>query len=128
MPFDASVVRCQKIIDHFQEEIDLGNLRSGDPLPSGAEMARQFDCHRTTAYKAVKTLQERGYVISGPLGTVVAPPTRVWWRLRDILETLERRGENPTLLDGGGTSCIMGKSATVAWHPKDEVWQLEPPQ
>lgn len=128
MPFDASVVRCQKIIDHFQGEIDQGALAPGDPLPSGVEMAEQFSCHRTTAYKAVKTLQEKGYVISGPRGTVVAPPSRVWMRLRDVLDTLERRCENPTFLDGGGVIGIVGKSASIVWSPKHEEWCLEGPQ
>ncbi len=128
MPFDDVVVPYRVIADHYRDVIDVGGLQPGDPIPNGADLAREFDCHRTTAYKAIGTLKDWGYVISSPVGTFVAPTSRLWERLTDILNALERRGEDPTVLATNGVPVIVGKSASALWDPEEEKWKQEVPK
>jgi DNA-binding GntR family transcriptional regulator len=47
--------------------IENGHLKPGDKMPSGAELAEQYECHVTTAYRALHKLAHLGF-ISGLTG------------------------------------------------------------
>jgi DNA-binding GntR family transcriptional regulator len=64
-----------QIARHYREQIERGELRPGQPLPSVREMADRWHVANTTATRALKTLQAEGLATSRPgAGTVVASP------------------------------------------------------
>ena len=60
-----------QIADHFRVKIKEGELPQGTKLPSIAEIARGWGVATATAAKAIKQLQEEGYVRSTSQGTFV---------------------------------------------------------
>jgi DNA-binding GntR family transcriptional regulator len=64
-----------QIIEHYRRQIAAGELRDGDMLPSGREIAAQFGVSIATAAKVATGLQALGLVIPRPgAGTVVTAP------------------------------------------------------
>lgn len=63
------------IYDHLLADIQAGQLKPGDRLPSEAELGRFFDASRITVAKAVLDLQRMGLVTRRPgAGTHVTSP------------------------------------------------------
>ncbi|MEV4035448.1 GntR family transcriptional regulator [Streptomyces umbrinus] len=60
-----------QIADHFRAKIKEGELPQETKLPSIAEIAREWGVATATAAKAIKQLQEEGYVRSTSQGTFV---------------------------------------------------------
>ncbi|MEU2270732.1 GntR family transcriptional regulator [Streptomyces olindensis] len=60
-----------QIADHFRLKIKDGELPQESKLPSIADIAREWGVATATAAKAVKQLQEEGYVRSSSQGTFV---------------------------------------------------------
>jgi len=50
------------IADKIAADIASGKLKTGDKLPTTAELAAKFKVHPATAYRAVKELHNRGLV------------------------------------------------------------------
>lgn len=65
--------RFPEIAAHFRRLIDDGTLRPGDPMPSMAQAAEQFEVTITTINKAYRMLKAEGLTLAKPgVGTVVA--------------------------------------------------------
>jgi GntR family transcriptional regulator len=60
-----------QIADHFRVQIKEGELQQDSKLPSIADIARDWKVATATAAKAIKQLQEEGYVRSSSQGTFV---------------------------------------------------------
>ncbi|MGP4013695.1 GntR family transcriptional regulator [Streptomyces sp. 4N124] len=58
-----------QIADHFRAKIKDGELPQGSKLPSIADIAREWGVATATAAKAIKQLQDEGYVRSSSQGT-----------------------------------------------------------
>lgn len=84
-----------QIIDHYRRQIAAGQLRDGDMLPSGREIAAEFGVSVATAAKVVTGLQALGLVTPRPgAGTVVTAPRPPADRAQGgpIIITLAARG------------------------------------
>ncbi|MBQ1088237.1 GntR family transcriptional regulator [Streptomyces sp. B93] len=60
-----------QIAEHFQVKIKEGELPQGTKLPSIVDIAREWGVATATASKAIKQLQDEGYVQSSSQGTFV---------------------------------------------------------
>jgi GntR family transcriptional regulator len=66
------VPRYRQIAAILRERIESGALEPDRPIPSEAQIQQEFGVARETGRKAVKELQDQGYVVTGPgLGTFV---------------------------------------------------------
>jgi DNA-binding GntR family transcriptional regulator len=84
-----------QIIEHYRRQIAAGQLRDGDMLPSGREIAAEFGVSIATAAKVATGLQALGLVTARPgAGTVVTAPRPPADRAQGgpILITLAARG------------------------------------
>src|SRR5208337_4734427 len=65
----------RRVFEYLHSNIQSGNLKPGDRLPSEAELGKLFDASRITVAKAVLDLQRMGLVTRRPgAGTHVLPP------------------------------------------------------
>lgn len=68
-------LRYVSIADFLQQQIESGEVQSGERLPSQHEMAKQFGVSLTTLRSAVDLLEQRGLVRSAHgLGTFAQSP------------------------------------------------------
>lgn len=56
----------ERIYEHIKEEIQKGNIRCGERLPSTRLLASQLDVSRSTAQLAYEQLLSEGYIESVP--------------------------------------------------------------
>lgn len=65
----------KQVADLVREQIERGELKAGDPVPSEAMLEKNYDIARTTARRVARELREQGlaYTIQGE-GTFVGPP------------------------------------------------------
>jgi len=98
-----------QIIEHYRKLIAAGQLRDGDMLPSGREIAAQFGVSIATAAKVATGLQALGLVTPRPgAGTMVTAPRPPSDRAQGgpIVITLAARGparasEDARVLEAG---------------------------
>lgn len=66
----------KQLADLIREQIERGELKAGDPVPSEAKLEQDYEIARTTARRVARELREQGvaYTIQGE-GTFVGPPT-----------------------------------------------------
>ncbi|MCF6470051.1 GntR family transcriptional regulator [Nonomuraea sp. MG754425] len=65
----------KQVADLVRDQIERGELKAGDPVPSEATLEKTYDIARTTARRVARELREQGlaYTIQGE-GTFVGPP------------------------------------------------------
>ncbi|HEX4817309.1 MAG TPA: GntR family transcriptional regulator [Nonomuraea sp.] len=65
----------KQVADLVREQIERGELKAGDPVPSEAMLEKSYDIARTTARRVARELREQGlaYTIQGE-GTFVGSP------------------------------------------------------
>ncbi|WP_344581958.1 GntR family transcriptional regulator [Nonomuraea roseoviolacea] len=73
---DGPVPIYKQVADLIREQIERGELKAGDPVPSEAVLERDYEIARTTARRVARELREQGmaYTIQGE-GTFVGPPS-----------------------------------------------------
>jgi CheY-like chemotaxis protein len=72
---NSPVLRYVSIADNLQRQIESGEVREGERLPSQHEMAKQYGVSLTTLRSAVVLLEQRGLVRSEHgLGTFAKAP------------------------------------------------------
>lgn len=65
----------QQIVDYITRAVERGDLQPGEKLPSGRELAEEWEVGYSTINEAVKVLVERGVLITGQgKGTFVTEP------------------------------------------------------
>lgn len=80
------VAKHRRVFDHLLASIQSGQLKSGDRLPSEAELGRLFEASRITVAKAVLDLQRMGLVTRRPgAGTHVQGPRQETGRTFGLL-------------------------------------------
>ena len=110
-----------QIIEHYRRQIAAGELRDGDMLPSGREIAAQFGVSIATAAKVATGLQALGLVTPRPgAGTVVTAPRPPADRAQGgpIIITLAARGP----ARAGDDARVL--EAGLAEAPRDIAAQL----
>jgi GntR family transcriptional regulator len=118
-----------QIIEHYRQEIRDGQLKDGDMLPSGREIAQQFGVSLATAAKVATGLQALGLVTPRPgAGTVVTAPRPPADRARGgpVLITLASRtparpGDQARVLEAGRASAPQAVAAQLGVEPLTEV-------
>jgi DNA-binding GntR family transcriptional regulator len=65
----------KQVADLIREQIERGELKAGDPVPSEAKLEKDYEIARTTARRVARELREQGmaYTIQGE-GTFVGQP------------------------------------------------------
>ncbi|WP_082310467.1 winged helix-turn-helix domain-containing protein [Nonomuraea sp. SBT364] len=65
----------KQVADLIREQIERGELKAGDPVPSEARLEKDYEIARTTARRVARELREQGmaYTIQGE-GTFVGRP------------------------------------------------------
>lgn len=65
----------KQVAELIRQQIERGELKAGDPVPSEAKLERDYDIARTTARRVARELREQGvaYTIQGE-GTFVGEP------------------------------------------------------
>src|ERR1700754_625352 len=65
----------KQVADLLCDQIERGELKAGDPVPSEATLERDYDIARTTARRVARELREQGlaYTVQGE-GTFVGQP------------------------------------------------------
>lgn len=72
-----------QIAFYVKQQILLGKVSSGDPLPSRREIAAQININPNTAQKAFKLMEDEGYVITnGNQGSFIYIDEDVYSRIR----------------------------------------------
>jgi len=80
------IAKHRRVFDHLLANIQTGQLKPGDRLPSEAELGRLFDASRITVAKAVLDLQRMGLVTRRPgAGTHVQEPQQATGRTFGLL-------------------------------------------
>jgi DNA-binding GntR family transcriptional regulator len=118
-----------QIIDHYRRLIASGELRDGDMLPSGREIAAEFGVSIATAAKVATGLQALGLVTPRPgAGTVVTAPRPPADRAQGgpILITLagqgpDRTGTDIRVLEAGITQAPPAVAVHLGTGPLGEV-------
>lgn len=84
--------------DEGLRRIRAGEWEVGQPIPTEAELAREFDCARATVNRALQALAETGLLIRRRrAGSIVAaqPVARATLRIPLIRREIEDRGARP---------------------------------
>ena len=118
-----------QIIEHYRRQIAAGELRDGDMLPSGREIAAQFGVSIATAAKVATGLQALGLVTPRPgAGTVVTAPRPPADRALGgpIIITLASRGparagDHARVLESGLAEAPRDIAAHLGTAPLAEV-------
>ncbi|MFI6601194.1 GntR family transcriptional regulator [Nonomuraea sp. NPDC050536] len=79
----------KQVADQIRRQIESGELKPGEPVPSEAKLEAEYNIARTTARRVARELREQGvaYTIQGE-GTFVGPPDHP--RLRQYTPVYER--------------------------------------
>ncbi len=59
-----AVLKYEEIAEFLRARIAAGEIAPGDTIPSGRELAEQWDVSRATAIKAVDVLRNDGVVVA----------------------------------------------------------------
>jgi GntR family transcriptional regulator len=118
-----------QIIEHYRRQIAAGQLRDGDMLPSGREIAAEFGVSIATAAKVATGLQALGLVTARPgAGTVVTAPRPPADRAQGgpILITLAARGPArpgaaSRVLEAGTVQAPPAVAVQLGIGPLDQV-------
>ncbi|MBV8074367.1 MAG: FadR family transcriptional regulator [Candidatus Eremiobacteraeota bacterium] len=80
----------EQVVRAITERIVAGELRTGDALPSEAEMCVEYGVSRSSVREALRVLAEKGLIeVRHGLGTRVNPPER--WDFLDAMVLAVRR-------------------------------------
>ncbi|WP_214322257.1 GntR family transcriptional regulator [Nonomuraea sediminis] len=101
---DGPVPIYKQVADEIRQQIESGELKPGEPVPSEAKLEEDYNIARTTARRVARELREQGvaYTIQGE-GTFVGPegsprlPRKVplYQRIAAEIAARIQRGEIP---------------------------------
>ena len=84
--------RYQQIVEILKREIEAGDLKEGDELPSEADLCQQFQVSRHTIREALRSLREQGLVESrrGAATRVTRPKKALYtYSVSEVAELLQ---------------------------------------
>lgn len=98
------------IAAHYRQQIQSGELRPGDTMPSLRQVCEQFGVAQTTANRAFRMLKMEGLTIpKAGVGTIVAGPAS-----HNIATRVALHAATGKALDAGETSQILEVGTTGA--------------
>ncbi len=56
----------ERLVEHLKGQIDAGELRPGDPVPTASELREQFGYSITPVREAINELKLLGYLVGQP--------------------------------------------------------------
>ncbi|MBB6344660.1 GntR family transcriptional regulator [Nonomuraea muscovyensis] len=140
---EGPVPLYKQLADLIREQIERGELKAGDPVPSEAKLERDYDIARTTARRVARELREQGmaYTIQGE-GTFVGEPGNpraprkipVYQRIAEEVAERIRRGEIPpnraipgekVMMREYGVAKVTARQAVA--HLRDQGWVFTVP-
>lgn len=92
---DHASPRYAIIKQSISDAVRDGRLRSGDRVPSEAELVDQFNVSRMTANRALRELQAAGVIVRRPgIGSFIAEPRPIGQmiEIRNIADEIRERG------------------------------------
>lgn len=99
-----------EIAEHYRRQIQNGELRPGDAMPSLRQVCDHFGVALTTANRAYRALKLEGLTLArSGVGTVVAGPIS-----NNIAARVRLHGDTGSALGGGETSQILETGTTGA--------------
>lgn len=106
----------KQVADLIREQIERGDLKAGDPVPSEAKLEKDYEIARTTARRVARELREQGmaYTIQGE-GTFVGQPGAphtpnrlpIYQQIAEEIAERIRRGDIPP------NRAILGEKAMM---------------
>lgn len=140
---DGPVPIYKQVADLIRAQIERGELKAGDPVPSEAKLEKDYDIARTTARRVARELREQGmaYTIQGE-GTFVGEPGTpraprkipIYQQIAgDIAERI-RRGEIPpnraipgekVMMRDYGVAKVTARQAVA--HLREQGWVFTVP-
>src|SRR4051794_18943420 len=104
--------RYLQVAEDLREQIERGDIKPGEPLPSEAELVTTFRLSRTSVRNSIRQLREwglvraeqgRGTYVRGAKARVQrnSPERYRWEKERAQLDEAERRATGGTELDTG---------------------------
>jgi DNA-binding GntR family transcriptional regulator len=117
----------QKLYADLAEQIDSGQLKPGDRLPTYPELKSRWQVSHATVSKVLRLLYERGYVRSSTRGVFVLQTRqeRLLRQLCDAINELEKDGLDPQIKMNRHGGCIYTLAGEVYWNAKDETWESQ---
>jgi DNA-binding GntR family transcriptional regulator len=117
----------REVFEEIAGQIDSGQLKRGDQLPTYPEMEKRYGISHATATRVVRLLKERGYVEGSTRGTFVHMTRSEWLfqQLADVLNALEEDGQDPQLEVSPNGSWVVGRAGAVNWRPQRSAWVAE---
>lgn len=117
----------QDTYDEIARMIDSEELLPGDQLPTYPQLTVRYGISHATATKVIRMLKEHGYVESSTKGTFVLRSRReaLLQQLADILNALEKDGQDPVFETDRNGACIVGRVGAVCWRPSTASWAAE---
>lgn len=118
---------AREVYNEIAQQIDSGQLKRGDQLPTYPRMERQYGISHATATKVIRLLKEQGYVEGSTRGTFVlmTRSESLLQQLADVLNALEQDGQSPQLEVENSGSWVISRVGAVGWMPKREAWVAE---
>ncbi|GEN88327.1 GntR family transcriptional regulator [Oceanobacillus sp. FSL W8-0428] len=84
--FDKREAVYIQVIRYFKEQIAIGELKSGQEIPSRRELAQQLKINPNTVQRAYKEMEEEGLIYTdGNKPSIITKETK---RIKEIRETL----------------------------------------
>ncbi|MER6944771.1 GntR family transcriptional regulator [Nonomuraea sp. NPDC000554] len=135
---DGPVPIYKQVADLIREQIESGELKAGEPVPSEAKLERDYDIARTTARRVARELREQGmaYTIQGE-GTFVGQPgaprvrqkTPLYQRIAEEIAGRIQRGEiapnraipgEKVMMQEFGVAKVTARQAVA--HLREQGW------
>lgn len=114
-----------KVVRHYADLIDSGQLKPGDRLPTRPELQDEHGISNSTATKAINVLRQELYIRSSTRGTFVwlTRHDRLYQQLADLLNELEDGNQSLQFEEGQTGMCIAGRDGGVCWDPETQSWK-----
>lgn len=123
-----------QLVEQFRKQIDVGELKPGDRLPSYTEMRVEYGASRPTTEKMHGILEREGYIVREPgRGTFVAPArppvSHSVIGFAGFTATAGRHPYGAHLVEGvhlaamaeGMEVLLLGVSTEIAWEKIDGI-------
>ena len=129
----SPLTKHRRVYDALRQEIESGRLKSGDRLPTEADLVRMFRVSRITAGRAVRDLQVAGVVErrAGSGTYVKAPPVAEGLSFGLLIPDLGETDVFEPICQGmmasplaTGHGLLWGSAANPAASKEDRAWEL----
>jgi len=116
---------AQRAFDDIAEQIDSGELKPGDRLPTYPVIKSKYKVSHVTAMHIVRMLKDALYIRTTTQGIYVnlSGRDRLLQHLCDALNALENAGEGPVLYAQDGVNSILTSQGGVRQNGETLQWE-----